>query len=310
MPTEEPTAMPAVEAAAVVTPTVEAAEAVTVTVETATEASAESQPAATTSTEQASLVVPASPKTSISDNLVFNGSFEEGFDEQGVAQGWTAFTTSAENAVYAWGDDTDDQHVSHGEHAQRMRIMGPGEIDQVMGLYQTVEVVPGEVYTLSLHGLIRASTYRKNNNLFAFRLQYAVVDGDAVDWRSIGYDDWTDPGWNDVALDARWPEINAYTVPITAQSDKVTLYIRGWSKWALFQSEASFYVDGVFLKGPDPSGEAIAAPAVSAQAVEAPAVGQIELPTTGGDMTGLIAIVGAVLILGMALWEMRKGRLR
>ena len=53
-------------------------------------------------------------------DVVKNGSFEEGFGEDGVGTGWTSFDIGA--AVYAWVDETDPWHVSHDNHAQLIQV--------------------------------------------------------------------------------------------------------------------------------------------------------------------------------------------
>lgn len=274
-PTEEPTHTPTVE------PEVEPVEA---------EGQGEAAVAGVMST-----AARAAPRPETGD-LLTNGSFEEGFDEEGVALGWTPFSTSKADAIYAWQDETDDAHVSHGEHAQLMRIMGPGKPDQFVGIYQTFEVVPGETYTLTMHGLIRSSLANERYDPLAFRYQWAVDDGGGTDWRAVEWVDWTELGWNDVRLDAKNPTINAYVTQIAPQAGRVTLFIRGWSKWALFQSEAKFYLDGVFVRGPLPVATG-AAPETGAPAA---------MPVTGGSGNWWIPVAGAILVLGLAFWEVRK----
>jgi LPXTG-motif cell wall-anchored protein len=240
-------------------------------------------------------IVPASASGAEVVDAIQNGSFEDGFDEDGVANGWTAFTTQ-EGAVYAWEDETHDANVSHGEHAQLMRIMGPSKPNQFIGLYQQFAVVPGETYTLTLHGLIRTSTAVDDFDPLAFRLQWALDDSGGADWTAVEWQDWVELGWTDVKLDAKWPEMNAYVIPITPQGDKATLFVRGWSKWPLFQSEAKFYVDGIFVRGP----------AAENEDAQAPAKEQAALPTTGRSESGWIPVAGLLLIVGLAYWEVRK----
>jgi hypothetical protein len=224
---------------------------------------------------------PAKPE---SGNVIRNGNFEDGFDPYGVALEWTAFVTEG-GAVYGWEDETNPAHVSNGKHAQLMRIMGPNQPNQFMGMYQTVGVVPGETYTLALHGLIRSSLANNNHNPLAFRLQWAIDEQGGTDWQEVEWNDWMDPGWNDVKLDAKNPTMNAYMVQVTPQSETLTLFIRGWSKWAFFQSEVKYYVDDIFLQGPI-SGEA-------------------QMPTTGGGAIWA-PVLGILLVLGFAVWEVRK----
>jgi hypothetical protein len=233
-------------------------------------------------------------------DLIQNGSFEDGFEESGVAVGWTAFNN--EGAVYAWVPDLQSSHVSHGSHAQLMRIMGPGKPDRYVGIYQTVDVVPGEIYTLTLHGLIQSSTADDPKTPYGHRLQYAVDEHGGTNWYEMTQDweKWIDPGWNDVPLGDKKTTVTAYVIQITPPNDKLTLFIRGWTKWPIITSEAKFYVDGVFLEGPVPGEQEVVTVVVPAASE-----GGENMPTTGAT-AAWIPIAGIVSILGFALWEIRK----
>jgi hypothetical protein len=230
-------------------------------------------------------------------DVIQNGGFEEGFNEDGVGKGWTGY--SNEGAVYAWVDEMRPIHVSEGQHAQLMRIMGPGQPDRFVGIYQTVDVVAGETYTLSLHGLIRSSTADNHQTPFGHRIQWAIDYDGNTNWYEINnnWGDWKDTGWNDVKLDEKKPQMNVYIDQITAKTDKLTLYVRGWTKWPIINSEAKYYLDGISLQGPVPGTEQV----VKVAAVQ----GTAEMPTTGGSAVW-IPIAGGVLLIGFALWELRK----
>jgi hypothetical protein len=286
--------------------------ATTVPAATPTAASAEEQPTLTPTSESATEVGGEEPAAATpvaytytrlpaTGNVIENGSFEEGFQADGVGQGWTGFDNGG--AVYAWLDETDIFHVSHGEHAQLMRTMGPAEPDRFVGIYQTVEVVAGETYTLTLHGLIHSSTATESKNPYGHRMQWAIDYQGSTDWQKINqeWEEWTDTGWNDVPLDARKPVMNAYVNQVTAKSDKLTLFIRGWTKWPIINSEAKFYVDGIFLEGPLPGGGKVVKVAVSKEGTS--------MPTTGGTPIW-IPITGMVFVVGFAAWEVRKALAR
>ena len=218
-------------------------------------------------------------------NVVRNGSFEEGFDAEGIAEEWTAFS-SDNGAVFGWEPESEPMHVSHGSHSQLMRIMGPGEPNTFVGIYQTINVVPGETYRLALHGVIRSSLASEDYKPLGFRVQYAIDETGGTDWKTIEWANWTDPGWNDVQLGVKWPPMDVYVIEYTPTTPKITLFVRGWSKWAFFRDEAKFYVDGIFLQGP------------------VPAEG---MPSTGGTMIW-IPLVGLLAVIGLAIWEVRKQR--
>ena len=283
-PTPEPTAVPTLTPTPAPADTTSGATPAGETSTGETDSSAEGQPAAPADTAGAA-ARPASSATYSQGNLVRNGSFEEGFAGSGVAQQWTAFS-SDQGAVFAWEPDSDPMHVSHGSHAQVMRIMGPGDPNTFVGIYQTLDVVPDATYTLALHGVIRSSLATEHFDPLAFRIQYAIDETGGTDWEAIEWAEWTDPGWNDVQLDVKWPPMDAHVIEITPATNKITLFVRGWSKWGFFKSEAKFYVDGIFLQGP------------------IPAEG---MPPTGGTVTW-VPLVGLLVVVGLAIWEVYRRR--
>jgi hypothetical protein len=284
-PTTPPTPTPSPAPADATSTDAEAADTTSADATPAGETKLIEQPPAAPADTSGAAPRPVSPKVLTSGNLVRNGSFEDGFDDQGVAQGWTSFS-SDNGAVFAWLADSNPMHVSHGAHAQVMRIMGPGQPNTFIGIYQTIGVVPGETYKLALHGVIRSSLAAENYDPLAFRVQYAIDETGGTDWEAVEWANWTDPGWNDVQLDVKWPPMDVYTIEYTPTTDKITLFIRGWSKWAFFQSEAKFFVDGIFVQGP------------------MPAEG---MPSTGG--TGIwVPLAGLLITVGLAIWELRTRR--
>jgi hypothetical protein len=231
-------------------------------------------------------------------DAIENGSFEDGFAENGIALSWAGFDNGGVGKR-TWVQDLQARHVSHGSSAQMVEISGAGDPDRYVGIYQTVDVVAGETYTLAMHGLIRSSTADDDKVPYGHRMQYGIDYNGGTNWAAI--QEWVDPGWNEVALEEDNPTINVYSLPITAETDKLTLFIRGWTKWPL-ESLARFYVDGVFLKGPVPGEETVVTVGSGAGSGEG-------MPTTGSSAIW-VPIVGGVLLIGFALWEMRKIWLR
>ena len=270
---------------------------------TATPTPTSPPPTPTKSSQPVLTAPPAAKKVQVPTfgNVIQNGGFEGGFSAQGVATGWTAF--SNDHAVFAWVDETRPEHVSHEAHAQLMQIMGPGQADRFVGIYQTVDVVAGQTYTLTLHGLIRSSTAERSETPYGHRLQWAIDESEPTNWPAVNQEwaMWTDPGWNDVKLDADNPPMNAYVFQVTPKTSRITLYVRGWTKWSILSSEAKFYVDGISLVGPIPGQETTAE--------EAPVgggnVSALTMPTTGG--TGIwVPLAGGIAVLCLAAWETWK----
>jgi len=230
--------------------------------------------------------------------VLTNGSFEEGFAENGAGKGWGFFDNGG--AVYKWSPDIHPAHVSHGQYAQLMQIMGPGEPDRFVGIYQTVQVVPGATYTISLHGIIQASTANDSNTPYGHRIQWAVDQKGSGNWAALNWGDWIDTGWNDVPLDTENPPMNVYTTQITPENDRITILVRGWTKWPILGSEAKYYIDSISLEGPVPGQEKT----ITVMTQEGGS-GETAMPTTGSS--GLwIPILGVILVLGFAVWEIRR----
>jgi hypothetical protein len=242
--------------------------------------------------QQVSYVVKTVP---VMGDAVENGSFEEGFAESGIANSWAGFS-KGDVGTFTWSQDLQARHISHGSSAQMLEISGAGQVDSYIGIFQTVEVMAGETYTLSMHGLIRSSTADDDKVPYGHRMQYGIDYNGGANWAAV--QEWIDPGWNEVTLEEDNPQIGVYSLPITAKSDKLTLFIRGWTKWPI-QSLAQFYVDGVFLKGPVPGEEEVVKVASTGGS------GDEGMPTTGSSAIW-VPIVGGVLLVGFALWEMRK----
>ena len=227
-------------------------------------------------------------------DAIKNGSFEEGFQDNGVGLSWTGFDNDGV-ATYIWLEELQAVHVSHGERAQLMQLTGAGQPDRYMGLYQTVEVQAGETYTLALHGLIRSSDAGDPNRPYGHRMQWGIDYQGGQDWRAV--EEWVDTGWNDIPLDKQDPTMNYVQLPIVAETDQVTLFVRGWTKWPT-QSIASFYLDGVFLQGPVGVEKRTEVVTTAAGAGEG-------MPTTG-SAGAWVPVVGALFLTGLALFEVRK----
>lgn len=225
-------------------------------------------------------------------NTLVNGSFEEGFQENGVGSGWAAWDNGGVGKR-TWMEELQPVHVSHGERAQLLELTGAGNVDRYIGIYQTVDVVAGETYTLSMHGLIRSSDAGNDNAPYGHRIQWGIDYEGRGSWQEV--DEWFDTGWNDVKLDDPNPTMNYVSLPITAESDKLSLFIRGWTKWPN-QPISKYYVDGIFLEGQVPGKEQVVKVAVG---------GEEGMPTTGGSAIW-IPIAGVLLVIGFAIWEVRR----
>ncbi len=188
-------------------------------------------------------------------NLIVNGGFEGGFQEDfGVGYGWGGFSNG--NAVVGWNFDDWAKVVTDGTYAQRIEIKDAVDLNRYAGIYQTVAVVPGQQYKLSISGLIRSQEGDPALSDFGYRMQYAVdYEGD-IAWELIPESEWQELPWDEQPLsnaaDAQYTH-DTFETTITAQNDTLTVFIRGWKKW-LNKGSGIYNLDQISFVGPAPAG--------------------------------------------------------
>jgi len=203
-------------------------------------------------------------------NLILNGGFEEGFQEEhGVAYGWGGFSNG--NALVGWGADSWDPVVAAGDKAQMIEVKNATEMNRYAGIYQTVSVVPGAQYRLTIMGLVRSTEGDIEVSDYGYRLQYAIDGNGGTTWELVPESAWTEISWDEQPLSDSAEmvyRVERYETTVTAQSDRLTLFIRGWKKW-INEGSGIFDVDEISLVGPAPENFEI--PAAEAAVVSNPA---------------------------------------
>jgi hypothetical protein len=234
------------------------------------------------------------------DELLENGSFEEGFDSSGVGEGWRSFRN--DGAVIAFSPETAEIYIKDGDNAQRISVDNVQTPDRYAGIYQTVSVIPGEIYTLTLHGQIRSPFGDIQASSYGYRVQYAVADEGSEDWRDVPAEDWVELPWDEQLMGSQTITYSRYVAPLTPSSEEITLFVRTWNKW-MAPGLTEYNLDSLSLIGPVRRQELItpttAAPLTSAggdQLINEP------LPITGLNNTNLMAdgrFWGGVVVLAL-----------
>jgi hypothetical protein len=188
-------------------------------------------------------------------NIIANGNFEEGFQEFGVAYGWGAFSNG--QAAVGWNVDTWEKIILEGQtNAQMIEIKNALERDRYAGIYQTVPVVSGQQYKLTVKGLIRSTEGDIETSDYGYRLQYGVDHSGGAAWELIAGKDWHELPWNEQPLfeppDGAY-RFDTFEATITARSDQLTLFVRGWKKW-INNGSGLFDLQEISLVGPAPEG--------------------------------------------------------
>ena len=196
------------------------------------------------------LAVPAFPLVIAPAERIVNGNFEKGFDANGVARDWQRFDNGG-RASYVWQEEREEPLLWDGTHGQLIAIhtydWPASDPDRFAGIYQTADVVPGEAYQLTLHGTLREGASDPDTNNMSYRVQWGVDYSGSADWRAVA--DWVEVPWHQLHSRLDPGPMNTYVTSIAAQSDRLTLFIRGWKKRDTPMREFVLNLDGISLKG-------------------------------------------------------------
>lgn len=204
---------------------------------------------------------------------ISNGNFEEGFAPDGVGLGWKRFDNGGA-ASYGWYDETWNRAIFEGKHAQLVEINSfnwfPTAPDRYAGIYQTVSVQAGQSYQFSLRAMMRSTEASAGLSGYGYRVQYGVDQTGGSNWQSV-------TNWIDIGLNDEWQRTNpggyfAYNTGLVATGSRLTIFIRGWKKWAQPNREFDLDIDAVSLRGATPADTEL--PLVSFTVPPFPAVGK------------------------------------
>ena len=143
---------------------------------------------------------------------VRNGSFEDGFENQSVGREWAAFNNGG--AVFEFLEETWPPAVLDGEYAQRIQVREATQLDRYAGIYQTVSVVSGETYELTLNGQIRTGQGDINASQYGYRMQLGIDYSGGQDWTAV--DDWIELPWDEQRFDSESLFFYDYITPVVA----------------------------------------------------------------------------------------------
>jgi hypothetical protein len=238
-------------------------------------------------------VVKTTPTVAVQPtNVITNGNFETPFLlGRGIALGWNEYNNG--NSHFGYYDETWNRAIFEGNHAQMIEIRDTVLRDRIAGLYQTVNVVPGASYVLTIHGLVRSDEGGIKASNYGYRLYYGIDYDGGTNFQNISK--WNELQWDDqprkLLKDTDTYTWGTYTTTVTATGSNLTFFIHGMKKWNDF-NEGNFDIDGISLVGV-PASVPAAATATSGQ-----------LPTTGNPAeagNNLIPIIGGVLLLALLL---------
>jgi hypothetical protein len=203
--------------------------------------------------------------------LINNGNFEVefypapelGFEppETGwIPNGWSWYKSQTygkyniyanENPQYVCPDDY--RLFTNSNNALSFHIQSSDQPDARLGVYQTVNVVPGQSYLFAITGTIEAqpgATSPDVNN----HVQLLFDQTGSGDWQATPLKDWLSLPWKEQELeftpsgpdDPDFAKPEGYYTIVKAKSNKMTVFLGAWRRWPNWRTTI-FTVDCVTL---------------------------------------------------------------
>jgi hypothetical protein len=248
------------------------------------------------------------PPPAGSGELLANGDFSDGYQDNGVAVGWNAFGNS--HAEFHYRADDWPRVIVAPDTGQTMRIRNADLPDRYLGIYQTVNVVPGQVYTFSIAGLVRTNVGDVQHTRFGYRMEVGFDTLGTRNWKRVP--EWIELPWDEQARDQEAYRIEVFTTTVEAETERLTVFVRAWKKWA-DAGEGAYDVLRASLVGPLPP---VSPPPPPAAPADGP-VQALGMPVTGQGETTLweqirlaITLLLLAVLVGGALWRLRPWRVR
>jgi hypothetical protein len=176
-----------------------------------------------------------------------------------------------------------------------MRILNAQMPDRYLGIYQTVNVLPGGVYTFSIAGMLRTNAGDVQYTHFGYRMQVGFDTQGGRSWQQVR--EWTELPWDEQLRTAEAYRTDVYTTTVSARSNQLTIFVRAWKKWA-DAGEGAYDVTSVHLVGPSELG---------VQALPMPVTGQGEA-SLWDNLRVWITLALLVMLVGGAAWRLRQWR--
>jgi hypothetical protein len=234
-------------------------------------ASEQEQPQAGEPTPTATPVVVVEEEVPGANNLVTNGNFEFGFyqvpelgfeppDIGNVPIDWNWFKNEKYGKYNIYNNEgfglicpDDRSQGTAGKNSLSLHMQSTDVSDARLGVYQTVNVVPGRDYLFSISGTIQVQPGGSSPDINHRVLVYFDLTGN-TDWRKIPHEDWTVLPWREQELEFKTSgpddpdiaEVEDYLEIVRAKSDQMTIFLMGWRRWANWRT-GIFTLDCVSL---------------------------------------------------------------
>ncbi len=211
-------------------------------------------------------VIPPEEAAKITNNVVRNGDFEFGFyqvpqlgfeapDVGNVPFSWNWYRNQAygkydidNNETFGLTCPDNTTLGTTGRNALGIYMQSTDQPDARLGVYQTVDVVPGVEYLFSISGTIqvqKGGTSPDVNN----RIELLFDHTGGTNWQATPHEKWTIVPWREQELefnlsgpnDPDLPTVENYFTVVKARSNKLTIFLTGWRKWPNWRSSVTTF---------------------------------------------------------------------
>ncbi|MBN1218183.1 MAG: hypothetical protein JXM69_04585 [Anaerolineae bacterium] len=196
-----------------------------------------------------------------SDNLFYNGSFEFGFypipelgfeapDIGNIPHAWNWYRNSTygkydidNNTNFQLVCPEDDILNTGSRNALGIYIQSTDQPDARLGIYQTVDVIPGQDYVFSISGTIQIQKHASSPDI-NHKVMLAFDHTGGTDWSAIPDEAWILLPWAEQKLefktsgpdDPDLAKVEDYYTLVKARSNKMTVFIGAWRRWPNWRS--------------------------------------------------------------------------
>ena len=199
-------------------------------------------------------LITASTQAVVDQELLYNGSFENGFSHADgcgtVGTGWGCFTNGG-TVDYGFFDDQWAPVVADGLHSQLIELntlqYAASESDRYAGIYQSVDVVTGANYQFKVTAGIRERNPDSAEDAFRYRVQWGYTTNGSTDWTQVT--NWVELPTDKIDDRTAPTGLTSYSTTFTAPSSRITIFVRAWKKWGTAYKDVEFNIDAVSLFG-------------------------------------------------------------
>jgi hypothetical protein len=139
--------------------------------------------------------------------------------------------------------------VYAGLHSQLIEINTlekGGDNNRNAGIFQTVRVVPGASYELSLKGMIRADD--RGGDPWRYRVYVGFDYHGGSNWQAVS--DWRELPWDTYYTRTNPGSFSSYSTRVTPSGHNLTVFVRTERRWGTWYEETDFNLDAISLFGP------------------------------------------------------------